>query len=520
MSSLSGSIHPHGQRQSGPSAAYMALDPVNKAIVDMLKVQFEAGTLQLDLVNEVLEPWVKVVLPGPPYRNRSTERTPQQPDTVVADNQPTASSSSEVDVQNLLDGQLRVEGERPVKKDVEIGTHDEEEGSGSDTNERYYTPRPWDYHTPSPPSTISDLTDLPDTDDDGSEPGLYRARSDANHRTRDQEVQGHPNLPADIISISIDAEVEEDQETPKFPADTTANPIDALLITKIQDAVAFAAQKANEAGDPILGQVLNALLNRSVHNPRLLNLLDAICGGRQTETRARHFKILLKYEHSQLEYGKQLPKWYSDLPLASRQRLALSEKPLDMNKLYKRAFRDAEKRWNELLLTQWRDRHNIEPPPPLTPQKVAGIITRTRKSIEQFYEAGKTTISRALNLLGEQATRDPAVMILLDEPARANNGTREKVFQIYLKYAKQELKRPGSRKKWFSRPDRPNNEDDLKAQDSGTEFPPRKKRRLHRVAEIDDPVIKEEDESTSSDVIVTSSPYNLRSKTARRPYGR
>ncbi|KAI4282676.1 MAG: hypothetical protein L6R38_002766 [Xanthoria sp. 2 TBL-2021] len=498
----------------------MALDPVNKAIVDMLKVQFAAGTLQLDLVNEVMEPWVEIVLPEPPYRNRSTEREPQQPNPIVADNQPTASSSSEVDIQNILDGQLRVEGERSVRQDVEIASHGNEAGSVSETNERYYTPRPWDYHTPSPPSTISDLTDLPDSDEDGSEPDLFLARSEANPGARDREVQRHADLPAEQTSSSIVAEGDQDQETPEFPADTTANPIDAFLITRIQDVVAFAAQKSNEAGNPILGQALNALLKRSVHNPRLLNLLGAICGGRQTEIRARHFKILLKYEWAQLNYENRLPKWYSNLPLASRERLALSEKPLDKIKLRKGAFRDAKKRWNELLLTQWRERHDIEPPQPLTPQKVAEIIARTRKSIEKLYEAGKTTISRAMNLLGEQATHDPAVMMLLDERARAKNGTREKVFQIYLKYAKQELKRPGSRKKWFSRPDPPNNEDDVGAQDSGTEFPPRKKRRLHRVADNGDPVIKEEDESTSSDVPVTSSPYNLRRKIPRRPYRR
>ena len=57
------------------------------AIVDMLKVQFGAGNLQLDLINEVLEPWVQIVLPEPPYRHRSREREPQQPDAVVEDDQ-------------------------------------------------------------------------------------------------------------------------------------------------------------------------------------------------------------------------------------------------------------------------------------------------------------------------------------------------------------------------------------------------------------------------------------------------
>lgn len=53
----------------------------------MLKVQFGAGNLQLDLINEFLEPWVQIVLPEPPYRHRSRERKPQQPDAVVEDDQ-------------------------------------------------------------------------------------------------------------------------------------------------------------------------------------------------------------------------------------------------------------------------------------------------------------------------------------------------------------------------------------------------------------------------------------------------
>ena len=486
MGSFPGPVRLDAQRPLVRSAAFRALTPANKALVDMLKVEFGAGNLQLDLINEVLEPWLHIVLPEPPYRPRKRERGPPQPDAVVEDVQPLVSSTSDAEMQvsstsdaemqDILDGQME--------------THHDGEGSVSTTNERYYTPMPLDYRTPSPPSTISDLTEAPGPDHDGTEPDAHHLQSDTNLEAQDQEVSGNPDHLAALNTMGSD---QESLESPAAAAASpikeaaAASPINALLITIIQDAVNVAAQKANEAGDPLFGQCLNALLKRSILNPRLLNLLWAVCRGKITGTRAKHIKILLKYEAAQIEYQSNVPRWYSNLALANQQRVALSEEPLEKIRFTKSEFEDAKERWDALLLTQWRARRHFKP---LTPEKTAEITATTKTAVESLYRAGRRTRSRAMNLLSEEATHDPSVMILLDKPGRAQHEIREKVFQVLLRYAKQELKRPGSRKQWFQRSAQRGHEDDAEAQDSSTDSSsPRKRRRLDKAAEDCDLVI-------------------------------
>ncbi|KAL9023628.1 MAG: hypothetical protein Q9180_008163, partial [Flavoplaca navasiana] len=96
-----------------------------------------------------------------------------------------------------------------------------------------------------------------------------------------------------------------------------------------------------------------------------------------------------------------------------------------------------------------------------------------------------------MNLLGEQATHDPLIMNLLDKSAREKDAKLERVFQVYLKYAKQEIKNPGSQKMWFPKAGGRNDENGDNDDD-----PPKKKRRVNRVA---DAVIQvEEDDGTFS----------------------
>ncbi|KAI4229414.1 MAG: hypothetical protein L6R36_000868 [Xanthoria steineri] len=174
-----------------------------------------------------------------------------------------------------------------------------------------------------------------------------------------------------------------------------------------------------------------------------------------TETRAKHIKVLLKYEAAQIEYQSNVPRWYSNLALANQQRVALLEEPLEKIRFTKSEFEDAKERWDALLLTQWRARRHFEP---LTPEKTAEITATTKTA---------------------EATHDPSVMILLDQPGRAQHEIREKVFQVLLRYAKQEVKHPGSRKRWFQPSAQRDHEEDVKALDSSTDSsPPGKRRRL------------------------------------------
>ncbi len=488
MGSFPRPVRLNGQRPLAASAGFQALTPANKSLVDILKVEFGAGNLQLELINEVLEPWVQIVLPEPPYRPWSRQRRPPQPDAVVEDVQPLVSSTgdAEMQVSSTSDAEMQVSSTSDAEMQVS-STSDAEmqdsldgqmeilhdgEGSVSTTNERYYTPRPLDYRTPSPPSTVSDLTEVPGPDHDGTEPDAPPLQSDTNLEAQDQEVSGNPDYLAALNTMGSD---QESLESPAAAAASpikkaaAASPINAFLITIIQDAVKMAAQKANEAGDPLFAQCLNALLKRSILNPRLLNLLWAVCRGRMTETRAKHIKILLKYEAAQIEYQSNVPRWYSNLALANQQRVALSEEPLETIRFTQSEFDDAKERWDALLLTQWRAQRHFEP---LTPEKTAEITATTKTAVESLYRAGRRTRSRAMKLLSEEATHVPSVMILLDEPGRAQHEIREKVFQVLLRYAKQEVKHPGSHQRWFQKSAQRDHEEYDEALDSSTDCSP------------------------------------------------
>ena len=110
MGSFPCPVRLNGQRPLAASAAFQALTPANKSLVDILKVEFGAGNLQLELINEVLEPWVQIVLPEPPYRPWSRQRRPPQPDAVVEDVQPLVSSTgdAEMQVSSTSDAEMQV----------------------------------------------------------------------------------------------------------------------------------------------------------------------------------------------------------------------------------------------------------------------------------------------------------------------------------------------------------------------------------------------------------------------------
>ncbi|KAL8848104.1 MAG: hypothetical protein Q9221_006861 [Calogaya cf. arnoldii] len=535
------------QQPSGEPTAYDRLDRLNQRIVNLLKYQNTAGNLQIDLMNETLQPWIGFVVPGSPRRDSSPEGEAQQTDPALEDDQPTAPSISEADVQEAVDAQLLGEGEA----DVETDTHQAEEGSGSDSNE-------------------SSLSDVPSSFDERAEPDLTRTRSPAGesegfteildrHYDADmsdfargsQEGRDEANHAADGILIGEDRlekllVSEELQETPE-PFSGSASPLlNALNITKLQGFIEHATQKANAIGDPIIRQAMITLLKRSAHNPDLLNLFAATVRREKTTAQAKDFEILLKYKQSRIDYENRFPEWYADLPLGTRQKLALWEEPFDGNYDLHDTAAKAKDLWDERQLENASTSYTIaeERPPCL-----------------------------AMNLILEQAMLHPFVMTFLDEPARANIAAREKVFQVYLKFAKQEVEKPGSRTKWFAQPDQPNNQDNaetpiearvqtpveaqveaqaeveaqlkapieapveapvevpvetsveapVEAQDSDAELPPRpprKKRRVGSTAVVAKTVVNEGGAATSPDVHATESPYSLRGKTPRRLYGK
>ena len=274
--------------------------------------------------------------------------------------------------------------------------------SVSDTNERYYTPRPWDYRTPSPPLTISDLTEVPklaDFDDeilqlaDPSQPPQDVGSVSQRH---EKSNSGHSSS-SDILKHGLETQ-------------------------------------------PARADVLHGSQTQSQRSATTLNTTPNLTDRQPPEVQSRH------------------------------------------------KFSKRKDRRNKQLLTNWRKNYSTQSTQ-LDPTKVAKIIADTRTSIVDLYLHENRTTSRAMNLLGEQATHDPLIMTLLDKSTREKDARLEKVFQVYLKYAKQEIKKPGSRKTWFSRAgDRNGGDED---QESGTDVPPKKKRRVTGIA---DAVIKLEED--------------------------
>ncbi|KAL8878408.1 MAG: hypothetical protein Q9192_008456, partial [Flavoplaca navasiana] len=154
---------PDSARPTEPVAADMALSPSGNALVELLRKVARVG-IQYQLVNQILEPSGVMVLPRTP----SIRLDPHAAGLVDGDSPGERLSTANSEEQLLLDQQLGVDSKSGGRKSLQLANEDEDD-SVSDTNERYYTPRPWDYRTPSPPLTISDLTDAPnpvDLDDE------------------------------------------------------------------------------------------------------------------------------------------------------------------------------------------------------------------------------------------------------------------------------------------------------------------------------------------------------------------
>lgn len=296
--------------------------------------------------------------------------------------------------------------------------NEDQDESVSDNNERYYTPRPWDYSTSSPPLTISDLTEAPKLAD----------LDDENLQLADP---AQPSSDAGLVSRRHEGSNRE--------------------LSTSSDISNHGLETQSAGADVFHGSQMQS--HRSAITP---DTTPSPTGRQPPGVLSRH----------------KLPK--------------------------------GKDHHNKQLLTRWRKDYRTLSNP-LDPAKAARIIADTRTSIVDLYLRENRTTSRAMNLLGEQATHDPLIMNLLDKSAREKDARLERVFQVYLKYAKQEIKNPGSRKIWFPKAGGCNDENG--DNDGG---PPNKKRRVTGTA---DAVIKLEEEDGTP-----SSPYNLRMQTPRMRY--
>ncbi|KAL8879982.1 MAG: hypothetical protein Q9198_002514 [Flavoplaca austrocitrina] len=405
-----------GAAPTKSGAAYVALSPSGKALVELLRKVARVG-IQYQLMNQILEPSGVMVLPRTP----PIQLDPHVAGLVAGDNPGEQLSRADSEEQLLLDQQLGVESKSGGRKSLQLANEDEDD-SVSDNNERYYTPRPWDYRTPSPPSTISDLTDVPNQAD----------------------------LDDEVVQLV-------DPSQPSF---------DGGLVSQRHEQSNSGLSSSSDISNHGLGIQLAGA--------------DILHGSQKTQSQ----RSATTPNTTPSPTERQPPG------VPSRYKLP-----------------KGKDHCNKQLLTKWRKDYSAHSNP-LDPAEAAKIIADTRTSIIDLYLRENRTTSRAMNLLGEQATHDPLIMNLLDKSAREKDAKLEKVYQVYLKYAKQEIKNPGSRKMWFPRAGGRNDEN--RDNDGG---PPRKKRKGNGVANGKVVVIKLEDDDG-----ISSSPYNLRVQTRRLRY--
>ncbi|KAL9618499.1 MAG: hypothetical protein Q9204_008396, partial [Flavoplaca sp. TL-2023a] len=364
----------------------------------------------------ILEPSGVMVLPRTP----PIQLDPHTAGLVAGDSPGERLSAANSKEQLLLDQQLGVESKSSGRKSLQVANEDEDE-SLSDNNERYYTPRPWDYRTPSPPLTISDLTDIPnpaDLDD------------------KILQLADPPQPSSDASSVS--QRHEESNSGHSTSSDISNH--------------GFETQSARV-------DLLHGSQTQSKRSATTPNTTPSPTDRQPPGVPSRH----------KLSKGKD--------------------------------------HRNKQLLTKWRKDYSALSSP-LDAAEAAKIIADTRTSIVDLYLRENRTTSRAMNLLGEQATHDPLIMNLLDKSAREKDPILEKVFQVYLKYAKQEIKNPGSRQTWFQKAGGRNDENG-----DNDDGPPRKKRKGNGVANGEVVLIKLEEHDG-----ISSSPYNLRVQTPRLRY--
>ncbi|KAL8914504.1 MAG: hypothetical protein Q9171_000857 [Xanthocarpia ochracea] len=70
---------------------------------------------------------------------------------------------------------------------------------------------------------------------------------------------------------------------------------------KLKEVVAHAMKRADERGDPLVGQALNRLYEQSFYDPLLLDLIDAVLSQRPTESQSKDFRKYLKGARKEIQ---------------------------------------------------------------------------------------------------------------------------------------------------------------------------------------------------------------------------
>ncbi|KAL8670551.1 MAG: hypothetical protein Q9168_004914 [Polycauliona sp. 1 TL-2023] len=270
-----------------------------------------------------------------------------------------------------------------------------------------------------------------------------RPPSTAPIHSQQNELQQHPEL-----RIEDGLAVPED--------DPPALPINPLGMSELVHAIGRSLSHADEDDDDEISQALLLLFQLAVICPALADLMTANLNGTPTATEAKHFQLFSWYAISQTKSEDQFPGWYRVLTPRNRERLVYND-PLQVDhpRDILEDLKSGQKHWNNLLLMQVREAYRkAHPQDDAAEQNIsknrAQITRLVSKCIKDQRPFQRGVTNRVIQLCAQQAARDTFVHHLFEKMVGDEaDGTTARYFDLYVEYATEEVKKPGSRKDWF-----------------------------------------------------------------------
>lgn len=261
-----------GSRPTPGSPAEIA--QAHEDLLHLLKAQFAAGTLDIDLLNPKLFPFIKVVyLPSSWNISDEPEGFSSHSAPQVFTNFTDLPATLRANIIRTLSAEeaetlARMEPNSDVKE--ELIAHSQRQSD---------TPQPPGSRSPKMEFPESSWTDIKEEETET----LTSLPSPVghNHQTHPQEIKHNP-----------------DSQTTSIP--------------KMKAIITSAVKRSNEDGKPEVGQTLNALFEQSTGNPIILDLLAAVCSGNASAKKLKDFKVFMRYTKKLLDHERK--KSHQDAP--------------------------------------------------------------------------------------------------------------------------------------------------------------------------------------------------------------
>ncbi|KAI4245705.1 MAG: hypothetical protein L6R42_010111 [Xanthoria sp. 1 TBL-2021] len=261
-----------GSRPTPGSPAEIA--QAHDDLLHLLKAQFAAGTLDIEMLNTKLFPFIKVVYLSSSWNiSDEPEGFSSQSAPQVFTNFTDLPPALRANIIRTLSAEeaetlARMEPNTDVKE--ELMAHSQRQSDAA--------------QHPGPPSTKMEFPESSRTD------------------IKEEETETLTSLPS---PVGHDHQTPP-QEIPHNPASQTTS------IPKMKAIIASAVKRSKEDGKPDVGQTLNALFEQSTGNPIILDLLAAVCSGNASAKKLKDFKVFMRYTKKLLDHERN--KSHQDAP--------------------------------------------------------------------------------------------------------------------------------------------------------------------------------------------------------------